>query len=160
MSNSQLEKIGRTGLKVVKFDTGCGGQAEFTQMDFAHALSGLNNLPTAWAMYAYSNTFDEQSLSYLTARLSKIIRIKHPKIKPKAVIGLVKVTLRDALRHAPGKDMTKSLSSRMRAAAMGIPKSTYHENKKVYEQIIAWIHQVIKEWEKQIVKVVEKHFSH
>lgn len=159
MSDATLEKIGRTGLKTIKFETGCGGQVEFTQMDFAHALSGLNRESTAWAMYAYSNTFDEQSLSYLTSRLSKAVRVKYPKLKPKAIVGLVKITLRESLRSGPG-EVKRPVSIRIKSAAMGVPKSTYHDNKDKYDEVITWINACVSRWENQISKVVNNHFSH
>ncbi|TVO37365.1 hypothetical protein [Vibrio algivorus] len=124
-----LERIGRTGLKTVRFDTGVGGIQEYTQMDYAHMLAGLSKEATAWAMYAYSNTEDEKSLSFLTARLSKIILRKYPKIPPKSVVGLVKITLREALMYCPGDSTRKGCQVTLKCRAMGLPRRTFYNHK-------------------------------
>lgn len=125
-----LERIGRTGLKTVRFDTGVGGVPEYTQMDCAHMLAGLSKEAAAWAMYAYSNTEDEKSLSFLTARLSKIVLRKYPEIPAKSVVGLVKITLREALMYCPGENVRKGCQVTLKCKVMGISRCSYYRHQE------------------------------
>lgn len=150
-----LEKIGRTGLKTVRFDTGVGGTPEYTQMDYAHMLAGLSKEAAAWAMYAYSNTEDEKSLSFLTARLSKIILRKYPKIPSKSVVGLVRITLREALMYCPGESARKGCQVTLKCKAMGIARCTYYRNKNSIDSVTESLWEVITIWEKQISKNIK-----
>lgn len=146
-----LEKIGRTGLKTVRFDTGVGGTPEYTQMDYAHMLSGLSKEATAWAMYAYSNTEDEKSLSFLTNRLSKIILRKYPKIPPKSVVGLVKITLREALMYSPGESFRKGCQVTLKCKVMRLPRRTFYLHKLSIDSAVETIISIISSWESQIL---------
>ncbi|NIY91132.1 hypothetical protein [Vibrio diazotrophicus] len=148
--HSALEKIGRAGLKTVRFDTGVGGIPEYTQMDFAHALTGLSKEATAWAMYAYSNTEDEKSLSFLTSRLAKIIARKFPELPPKSIVGLVKVTLRECLMYAPEDTKRKGCSVTLRCTVMNISRDTYYRKSTIIRSAVDMVMQVIRCWEKQI----------
>ncbi len=155
--NKWLEKIGRTGLKTVKFDVGNGGgKPVFEQLDFAHALTGLGSEATAWAMYAYSNTEDEQSLNFITSRLSKIILRKHPSLPTKAITGLVKITLREHLMYAPGSKTRKGCSVTARSLAMGIARKTYYVHSNAIDSATQTIMELVKSWEKQISENVSK----
>ncbi|CAH1521313.1 conserved hypothetical protein [Vibrio owensii] len=158
--NKWLEKIGRTGLKTVKFDVGNGGgNPLFEQLDFAHALSGLGKEPTAWAMYAYSNTEDEKSLNFITARLSKIILRKHPSIPTKGVVGLVKITLREHLMYAPSAKTRKGCSVTAKSLAMGISRRSYYNHSNSIESAIKTVMTIVKVWEEEIAKNVAKKLS-
>ncbi|ALR91294.1 hypothetical protein [Vibrio alginolyticus] len=155
--NKWLEKIGRTGLKTVKFDVGTGGgKPTFDQLDFAHALTGLGNEATAWAMYAYSNTEDEKSLNFITARLSKIIQRKHPSIPTKAVVGLVKITLREHLLYAPSTKTRKGCSVTARSLAMGIARKTYYAHSNAIDSATQTVMELVRLWEEQIAESVQK----
>lgn len=158
--NDQLEKVGRTGLKTVKFDTGNGGgKPIFQQLDFAHALTGLSKEVTAWALYAYSNTEDEKSLSFITSRLSKIVLRKHPKIPTKAVLGLVKITLREHLMYAPGTKNRKGCSVTAKSIAMGIARKTYYAHSNSIESATDTIMKIVRNWEEQIATNVGEKLS-
>ncbi len=149
--NKWLEKIGRTGLKTVKFDVGNGGgKPIFDQLDFAHALAGLGNEATAWAMYAYSNTEDEKSLNFLTARLAKIITRQHPKIPTKSIVGLVKITLREVLMYSPGEEKRNGVQATVKCRAMGMPRRTYYRHRSAIESATETLLSIIYEWEAQI----------
>lgn len=152
--HSALEKIGRAGLKTVRFDTGVGGIPEYTQMDLAHALTGLSKEATAWAMYAYSNTEDEKSLSFVTARLAKIITRKFPEFPSKSIVGLVKVTLRECLMYAPGEVNRKGCSVTLRCASMNISRDTYYRKSNMIQSAVDTVVQVVRGWEKQICERV------
>lgn len=154
-----LEKIGRTGLKTVRFDTGVGGTPEYTQMDYAHMLSGLSKEATAWAMYAYSNTEDEKSLSFLTARLSKIILRKYPKIPSKSVVGLVKITLREALMYSPGDSARKGCQVTLKCKVMGISRNTYYRQRDSIDGAIECVINVIVKLEENILKNITTKFE-
>ncbi len=158
--HSALEKIGRAGLKTVRFDTGVGGIPEYTQMDFAHALAGLNKEATAWAMYAYSNTEDEKSLSFVTARLAKIVARKFPELPPKSIVSLVKVTLRECLMYEPGETNRKGCSVTLRCAVMGISRDTYYRRAKVVQAAIELIIGIVQGWENQISRRVGEKLTH
>ncbi|XEV13599.1 hypothetical protein ACBZ90_17440 [Vibrio alginolyticus] len=151
--NKWLEKIGRTGLKTVKFDTGTGGIPEFDPLDFAHMFAGLNSEASAWVMFAYSNSEDETSLNKITSLLSKVIIRKHPVIKPKGAVGLVKIILREVLQRAPGDTTQKRGAVIARAKAMGIARSTYHKHQNSINQAIELILSVVDSWEEQAAKV-------
>ncbi|MGD1335063.1 hypothetical protein ACP6H1_21850 [Vibrio harveyi] len=158
--NDQLEKVGRTGLKTVKFDVGNGGgKPMFQQLDFAHALTGLSNEATAWALYAYSNTEDEKSLSFVTSRLAKIILRKHPKVPTKSVVGLVKITLREHLMYAPGTKTRKGCSVTAKSVAMGIARKTYYANANAINSATQTIMEIVLAWEEQIATNVGKKSS-
>ncbi|MCD1413709.1 hypothetical protein IOC51_06625 [Vibrio parahaemolyticus] len=155
--NKWLEKIGRTGLKTVKFDVGNGGgKPIFDQLDFAHALAGLGNEATAWAMYAYSNTEDEKSLNFITTRLSKIILRKHPSIPAKAVVGLVKIILREHLMYTPGTKTRKGCSVTAKSLAMGIARKTYYVHSNAIDSATQTIMESVRSWESQIADNVGK----
>ncbi len=151
--NKWLEKIGRTGLKTVKFDTGTGGIPEYDSLDFAHMIAGLNPEASAWVMFAYSNSEDEKSLNKVTSLLSKVITRKHPAIKPRSAVGLVKIVLRETLQRAPGDTSQKRGAVMARAKAMGIARSTYHKHQNSIDQAIELILSVVNCWEEQAVKV-------
>lgn len=149
--NKWLEKIGRTGLKTVQLDIGNGGgKPTFDQLDFAHALVGLGSEATAWAMYAYSNTEDERSLSFITARLSKIVLRKYPSIPAKAVVGLVKIALREHLMYAPGESNRRGCSVTTRSLAMGVARKTYYVHISTIESATQTVMETVRMWEKQI----------
>ena len=153
--NKWLEKIGRSGLKTVKFDTGTGGgKPLFDQVDFAHALSGLGKEATAWALFAYSNTEDEKSLSFVTSRLSKIILRKHPKLPVKSILGLVKITLREHLMYAPGTKTRKGNTVAAKSLAMGISKRSYYNHSASIDSAVETIMTIVKIWEDEIAKNV------
>ncbi len=152
--NKWLEKIGRTGLKTVKFDVGNGGgKPVFEQLDFAHALTGLSDEVTAWVMFAYSNAEDEKSLNKVASLLAKVIIRKHPAIKPKSALGLVKIILREMLQRAPGDTTQKRGAVIARAKAMGIARSTYYKHQNSIDQAIELVLLVVNSWEEQAAKV-------
>ncbi|MCG9699623.1 hypothetical protein L1D19_05690 [Vibrio natriegens] len=158
--NKWLEKIGRTGLKTIKFDVGNGGgKPIFDQLDFAHALAGLGNEATAWAMYAYSNTEDEKSLNFITARLAKIITRQHPKIPTKSIVGLVKITLREQLMYEPGETNRKGNTVVIKAKAMGIARKTYYAHSESINSAVETINTLVNAWESQIADRVSKKLS-
>ncbi|MGD1467183.1 hypothetical protein [Vibrio harveyi] len=158
--NDQLEKVGRTGLKTIKFDTGNGGgKPIFDQLDFAHALTGLSNEATAWALYAYSNTEDEKSLSFITSRLAKIVLRKHPKVPTKAVVGLVKITLREHLMYAPSTKTRKGCTVAAKSIAMGIARKTYYAHANSIDSATKTIMTIVRAWEEQIATNVGKKLS-
>ncbi|WP_165313001.1 hypothetical protein [Vibrio ziniensis] len=150
--NNWLERIGRSGLKTVKFDTGSGGGAPSVQAIEAtgFGLAGLSKEATAWAMFAYSNTEDEKSLNYLASRLSKIVLRSNPKIPTRSIVGLVKITLRECLMYAPDETTRKGCTVAAKSIAMGIARKTYYAHRESIESSCEMIRRIVSMWEEQI----------
>lgn len=146
----RLERISRMGLRTTRLDAIIGGRPEYNQMDFAHMLSGLSKEASAWALYAYANSEDELSLSFLTTRLAKIIRRKYPELPAKSIIGLVRITLKEALMYRPGDTVRKGLKVTLKSKIMGISRKTYYKHLIAINEATYTLLNIINAFETQI----------
>lgn len=144
---SPLERIGRLGLKTVKFDIGSGGTPFFKGCEYAAVLSGLSRLEMAWVMYAYVNTSSESELDYIVAALL-------PKVVCDYNCGdivankLIRLVCREFIQG-------KTLSGRLRAIVLGVPTASYIRYREKYENAILFVNSVLMEIEKVTSKKIE-----
>lgn len=130
-----LERIGKLGLKTVKFDTGSGGQAFWRGCEIAGVMSQLTRLELAWVMVAYINTSSEKELEYMSLCIVPEL-VKRFEFEALMASKIVKMACRERMQR-------KELSNRMRSVVLGVPKSTYARHQDKYDDALKFINNII-----------------
>lgn len=163
-TRSILARLGRAGVKTVRFDTGTGGTPEYISTDYAWLLKGLSREATAWIVYAYSNTTDPTSFNFLAARLSKVL-IRKYEIRPGVAVRLVKHVMQEQMlppcRYCNGAGCDKCetgrqpVSMRLMASICGVPKTTFSRNYSNYKKMMTFVEMLIDKWERSAAELIK-----
>ncbi|WP_407545980.1 hypothetical protein [Vibrio parahaemolyticus] len=149
---ANLEKLGKAGVKTANFNATYGGKAELSGLDFVHAISGLGDDATSWAMFAYVNlNHDAVSFNKLVVKLT--IEAQRSIAGVQLVTCLYVVSFVLMHRSNSVSDMNKSDL----AEVLKITPQALYQNKKL-NRIIDFTVERVDEWERQISSVVELHF--
>ena len=143
---SPLERIGRLGLKTVKFDIGSGGTPFFKGCEYAAVLSGLSRLEMAWVTYAYINVFGEYELNYIVLSFKDYIA-REAELPIEISIRVVELSCRECCYH-------QTLSDRLRASFMGVSRGKFERNKNKIHKAMDIMRGLLAKVEDEIIKKI------
>ncbi len=150
---ANLEKLGKAGVKTANFNATFGGKALLSGLDFVHAISGLGDDATSWAMFAYVNlNHDASSFNKLVVKLTYEAQRSIAGVQLVTCLCVVSFVLMHRSNSVDRMNYSKL------AKTLKITPQALYQNKKL-NRIIDFTVGRVDEWERQISAAVELHLK-
>ncbi|MCQ9090562.1 hypothetical protein [Vibrio alginolyticus] len=132
--------------------------------DISNALTGLSEEAKAWALLVASNGEHDKLRNTLVRRIAKLLLRRYPEMRPKTLTEIVKICFDEKIDSGAKLEIgekpdQKRVIGAIKVRIKGINRTSFYQNKRIYDEIVNSVMRAIRRWECQIEESVKRGLS-